>query len=481
MSHLDNKLLPEIARFESLLNEKQNSQPGLDGFFNQSGITVTRVPARLDIMGGIADYSGSNVCEGTLGCGIAMAIQPRKDRTIRIRTLQMGAQNLAAETGIPLDLFNSNGEYAAYGQIRSICRSNPLAAWSAYIVGSIFVLLKEHSMRLYNGLNIFLLSGVPMNSGISSSAAVEISTLYALQNYLKLDMPALRMAELGQLAENMVVGAPCGAMDQITVAAGRHGKLLHILCRPGSIAGEISIPRGAAFAGINSMVRHSVAGRAYGDVRTGAFMGKRIINAARASKGEKEIQYLTELGAAEFEKKYRGLLPETISGSGFLKKFRTHEDPATEIRHDRAYRVAGPTAHPVHENQRVLGFIQALKTAKDEKDFIKAGTYMFACHESYGKNCRLSVPETDYLVDCVKKRVRPGGLYGAKITGGGSGGTVAVFGSRKTIAKEIRAVADEYEKETGLKPDVFSGTSPGAEEFGALAYRKGKAGWKREI
>src|SRR5512136_1595640 len=108
------------------------------------------------------------------------------------------------------------------------------------------------------------------------------------------------LVQLGQLAENLVVGAACGIRDEITVTRGRQEKLTHILCRPGSIMGEIEIPPGTAFVGINSMVKHSVGGVQYGDVRVGAFMGKRIINHVRARNGKTPIPYLTELDVKSF-------------------------------------------------------------------------------------------------------------------------------------------------------------------------------------
>ncbi len=83
------------------------------------------------------------------------------------------------------------------------------------------------------GFNLLLLSAVPMNVGIGSSAAVEMGTLSCLNAYLGLNLDGARIARLGQMAENHVVGAPCGIMDQIAITNGRHGKLTHILCRPG--------------------------------------------------------------------------------------------------------------------------------------------------------------------------------------------------------------------------------------------------------
>ncbi len=85
----------EILEFEQLLRKPNSDPTGLASFFNGGEVWVTRVPARLDVMGGIADYSGANVCEAVLGRGVLMALQPRTDRTLRIRTMQAGLQSAA--------------------------------------------------------------------------------------------------------------------------------------------------------------------------------------------------------------------------------------------------------------------------------------------------------------------------------------------------------------------------------------------------
>ena len=398
--------LPEISEFEALLKRPNSDPKGLAGLFNSGEIVVTRVPARLDVMGGIADYSGANVCEGVLGRGMVIALQPRTDRTLRIRTMQAQQRSLPVETRIPLDYFQNGQGYVEYAEMQILARANPLAAWVAYVGGSIFTLLKEQNVDLPFGFNLLLLSGVPMNVGIGSSASVEIAVLACLQNYLRLNLSETRLAELGQRAENLVVGAPCGIMDQITVTSGRQGRLTHILCRPGSIVGEVEIPCGTAFVGINSMVKHSVGGAAYGDVRIGAFMGKRIINHLRAERGESPLQYLTELDADIFEREYFDALPQTLRGAEFLERYLTHEDAITKIQPDATYRVQGPTAHPVHENARVLKFISHLQraAAQNQDALSAAGECMCAAHESYRTNCLLSVPEVDFLVDAVRAR-----------------------------------------------------------------------------
>jgi L-arabinokinase len=245
--------------------------------------------------------------------------------------------------------------------------------------------------------------------------------------------------------------------------------------------GEVEIPRGTGFVGINSMVRHSVAGNAYGNVRIGAFMGKRIINEIRARTGRAPLNYLTEISSSEFQSEYEKEIPETILGSDFLAKYKTHDDPVTTIQPDATYRVVGPARHPVGENERVLKFMDALRAAKngDEKSLVLAGEQMYGAHASYRDNCKLSVPEVNFLVDAVQKRGAKAGLYGAKITGGGTGGTVAIFGKVEALKEHIPQIAVEFSRRVGMVPDIFEGTSPGAIEFGAKRYAFGPNGWKR--
>jgi len=440
-----------------------------------------RVPARLDVMGGIADYSGANVCEATLGLGILVAVQPQQDALVRIRTLPVSRQGLPVETRIPLAWLGSRTRRHGLDEVRRLFHGNPLAAWAAYAGGSLGVLLQEESVRLRGGFHILLLSAVPMNAGIASSAAVEIGTLCALDACLGLGVGAARIARLGQMAENRVVGAPCGIMDQIAIASGRQGQLLHILCRPGAVSGTVSVPPGTGFIGINSMVRHSVGGSPYSDTRIGAFMGKRIINALRAEGGRSALAYLTEISTHELRAEYLGTIPETMVGSEFLARYRTHDDPVTTIQPDATYRVAGPTRHPVEENERVLRFMDALRAAAagDEAELVTAGEMMYGAHESYRDNCRLSVPEVDFLVEAVRKRGPGSGLFGAKITGGGTGGTVAVFGRLDALKEHIPQIANDYSRLVGAMPDIFEGTSPGSGEFGARRYSFSAMGWRR--
>lgn len=472
---------PDLLAVERLLGGLPNVPGDGRGFLNGADLWVSRAPARLDVMGGIADYSGAQVCEKLLGCGTTAVLQPRDDHTIRIRSVALDEGALPVETRTSLDSLMEDGAWISYERLQSMVRINPLTRWAGYVLGSIHALLLEEQVNPAHGFNLLLFSSVPLNAGVASSASVEIATIHAAAGWMKLALAPERLAWIGQRAENMVAGAPCGIMDQLAIAGGRSGTLSHILCRPGTIEGHVKIHGESMFVGINTKVRHSVAANPYRNVRAGAFMGKAIINELRQFHNLAPVKHLTELTCEEFNSDYAPHLPRAMKGGEFLRAYGTHNDPVTRIDPETVYRIAGPTRHPVEEHDRVARFVRCLREFDDrgEAACIEAGRCMFDSHESYRVSAELSAPEADYLVDEVHRAGSESGLYGAKITGGGGGGTVAVFGRSDAIRDRLPLILNAYQSRTGLTPDLCGGTAPGAVEFGVRHYTPDGAGWRR--
>ena len=134
-------------------------------------------------------------------------------------------------------------------------------------------------------------------------------------------------------------------------------------------------------------------------------------------------------------------------------------DPAAE------YPVKQATRHPIYEHARVNAFASTLKDWRGLEQAPALGQLMFESHESYSA-CGLGSPGTDELVRLVK-HAGGDGLYGARITGGGSGGAVAILG-RRGATHAIEAIAKHYQKQTGYQLAIISGSSPGASAFGHL-------------
>ena len=101
------------------------------------------------------------------------------------------------------------------------------------------------------------------------------------------------------MVENLVVGAPCGIMDQMASALGRRGQLLSLLCRPAHVQPDVAIPQGVRFWGVDSGVRHSVGGSDYGSVRCATFMGRAILRWVQRERGESPLEHLAALSPSQ--------------------------------------------------------------------------------------------------------------------------------------------------------------------------------------
>jgi len=177
------------------------------------------------------------------------------------------------------------------------------------------------------------------------------------------------------------------------------------------------------------------------------------------------------------------MLPELCTGAEFLREFGGINDPITSVSPMVSYRVRAAAAHPIFEHQRATEYRQrmldlaALDAGRAElHDAHRLGELMFAAHESYSA-CGLGSTGTDRLVELVRELGPAHGLYGAKITGGGSGGTVAVLGQSQAQAG-IERVRQQYTRETGHEPYLFVGSSPGAAAFGALSATWEGSAWR---
>lgn len=456
--------LPDIANFI----EKIPSD-----FFNESGeFIVSRAPGRLDVMGGIADYSGSLVLQMTIDEAVYVALQ--KSNNLQVKIFSEG-QNLLFVMSI--SDFYANGKLIDYQTAYEFFKTNTNDDWAGYVAGVFLVLMREKGVVFENGANIYIASTIPQGKGVSSSAALEAAVMQAVTATFEIEISPREMAILCQKVENFVVGAPCGIMDQMSVICGKKDELMSMICQPAELKTPVKIPDEIAFWGIDSGIRHSVGGGDYGSVRTGAFIGYRIIAdlanlpvSGDVITDKRWNGFLCNISPKEFENSFKDKLPKEVNGAEFLQKYGGITDKVTTISPEKNYAVLNPTSHPIYENARVTEFGELLDKEMSDENLTKLGELMFAAHESYSA-CGLGSDGTDLLVDLVKKIGLENGLYGAKITGGGSGGTVAVLGL-KSATETINQVACEYQKQTGYNPYIFQNSSLGVAEFGFLKLTK---------
>ena len=446
---------PEIDAFCGTLRAQRLFEPG-------ASVAVSRAPGRLDVMGGIADYSGSLVLQRPIAEATFAAVQRIVRPALEIVSLGRPPCTIPLERlwprGVPISYDQARAMFAGEGA-RS--EGDRVPHWVSYVAGVFLVLAREWGTPLTSGARIVVSSQVPEGKGVSSSAAVETASMYAAAAAFGIPLAPRDVAILCQTSENRVAGAPCGVMDQMTCVFGERDALLALLCQPAELQPSVAIPDDIEFWGIDSGERHAVGGSDYGAVRAGAFMGLRIVT----EHAGVPVDYLANLAPSEFEREIVRCLPDEISGDEFLARYGGTADTVTTVERGRQYRVRAPTAHPVHERPRAERFRQLLRAGQDEERRVRLGELMSESHASYVA-CGLGSPGTERLVQLVRAAGPAAGLYGARITGGGSGGTVAVIG-RKDASAAIARVADAYERATGYRPQVFSGSSPGVVAFGA--------------
>jgi L-arabinokinase len=467
-------VLTDSRDFIGSLGDVIAALPGWEDSFNlRRNFLVTRAPGRLDLMGGIADYSGSLVLQWPIQSAVHVAIQRHSSGGLRIASLLEDSERPPRLFEISLDdLLEPD-----YATLRARFNEAPENHWAAYVAGAYSVLRHERNVSFTEGASILIKSAVPEGKGVSSSAALEVASMQALAAAYELKIAAPELALLCQKVENLVVGAPCGVMDQMTAACGEANRLLELLCQPAELKGTVPLPADLEIWGIDSGIRHSVGGADYRTVRTAAFMGYRIIaqiaglSSKKTGAGHLLIDdplwngYLANITPEDFEREYARRVPEQMSGSDFLDTYDGITDTATSVDPAVAYPVLAATRHPIYEQARVNRFATILKDWKAGDEPRKLGQLMYESHDSYS-SCGLASGGTDSLVALVKETSGED-LYGAKITGGGSGGTVAVLG-RRGASEAVASIAARYREQTGLTPAIVSGSSPGANAFGYL-------------
>jgi len=449
------------------------SDPSVAGFLTADRpVAMGRAPGRLDVMGGIADYSGSLVLEMPLACATFAMAQAQNAPRLDVLSLRQGRP---FRFGIDLGEITTGASSTPEALAERFAR-DASDRWAAYVVGSVYRCLTSNGVAPSHGLRLLITSDVPEGKGVSSSAALEVATMAAAAAAYGLDVDGATLAAACQWAENHIARAPCGIMDQMTSALGRHDRLLRLRCQPASVEGHVAVPGGYRFYGIDSGIRHAVSGSDYGTVRTAAFMGYRMIadlaGLPTTSDGIRvHVQddrwggYLANLTPNELARDFVDRLPNRMRGAEFLARYGGITDAVTRVNPGRWYPVRQATTHPVYENDRVTRFGDLLATGLEHLDAaVSMGALMFRSHASYSA-CGLGSDGTDRLVDLVAEMEAAQGLFGAKITGGGSGGTVAVFGT-EAARRAVHDIARQYEQETGIPAYVFDGSGPGAEEIG---------------
>lgn len=346
---------------------------------------IFRAPGRLNLIGEHTDYNDGFVLPAALSFATYVAASVRDDRRIRV-----ASRNFDRELEFDLD--------------------QPLQAaektWAKYVQG-VGLILEREGFAL-QGANLLIDSDVPVGAGLSSSAALEISTAYALATLSGHKLDGMKLARIGQTAEHEFAGVRSGIMDQFVSVFGREDHALFLDCRSMEWA---AIPTSSAqFLICNTKTKHELADGEYNKRRAeceaaAAFLG-------RTSLRDVSIEDLNE-----------------------------RSDGMPEVPRKRA-------RHIVTENERVLSSVSALERG----DLSAFGQLMNESHASMRDDFEISCAELDLMVELAHAS---GEVLGARMTGGGFGGCTINLMKAADHTEFIHQIAEKYASETGIVPEIY--------------------------
>lgn len=371
--------------------------------YGTSPSCLFRAPGRVNLIGEHTDYNDGFVMPAAIDFYCYAAIRSRSDRTLSVYSQQF-------QENIEFDLDRLAGP--------------PRKHWSDYVRG-VAAVLQEEGYPL-KGADLLIHGQVPIGSGLSSSAAIEVSTALALTSLGGITVPLSTLARLCQRAENAYTGARCGIMDQFVSCFGRQDQALLLDCRSLEMT-YLALPPKVRLVICNTMVRHELAAGEYNQRRASC---ERSVEAI--GKCLPRIGALRDLTIEDLEK-YRSLLSEI------------------DFRRSR---------HVITENARVIEAKEALQHA----DLTRFGQLMYQSHDSLNHDYDVSCRELNLMVDLARNVA---GVHGARMTGGGFGGCTINLVESEGVAEFQANVAREYEKLTGLSPQIFA--LSGAGGAGAMA------------
>ena len=360
---------------------------------------VFRAPGRVNLIGEHTDYNDGLVMPLALDRSTWVAAAPRADQRIILHSEHAGETATLAIEEHP----------------------SRTGTWRDYAAGVVAALV-SHGVPV-PGADVLVASDVPAGAGLSSSAAFEVGLAIALLDIAGTTIDATTLARLCQRAENEVVGAPCGIMDQYSACHAREGTALLLDCR--SVQHRmIPLPTDMRVVACNSMVRHSIASGEYNRRRQEC----RDAVAALAAR-HPAIASLRDVSPEDLEG-VRDLLDGVL--------FRR-------------------TRHIVTENMRVEEMGRAL--VEGRRDAV--GPLMAASHASMRNDYEISCPEIDTLVEIASAIP---GVYGTRLTGGGFGGCTVSLVQVDAAADVVQRLSSEYEGRTGIRPETYVSCAAGAAE-----------------
>jgi L-arabinokinase len=435
---------------------------------------VTWAPGRLDCIGGMASFSGALALQTTIEPGVHVAVGRRNDQQIHVQSIAWDHDGEPASHQWPLAYFyESDGQIVTADRLQAKLSE---CSWARHVAGICLALLESGDVPHFaGGITLLLHSDIPPERGLASSAAIQVASAWAIGALFEADLTPDQITRACQAADQQVVGSQVGLVDHHTCLLGEPDCLLQIRCQPDDVLGVFPLPKGVKMIGIDTGPRLPIYKKRYNDNRVASLMGHFLIEQMIKLNGQEESQdieggYLANIPPHEYVRQFRNELPVKLIGKDFIDHFGQPEELDITIKPGETYKVRSRTEHHIYENDRTHRFIERLSRARrtGERDaLVEAGELMYASHWSYSQRCGMGSIHSDLLVNEIRDRGPARGLYGAKITGGGCGGAIAVLIADTPQAREaLEEATASFSEKSGQQANILEGSAPGARNFG---------------
>jgi galactokinase len=466
------------------------------------GVVLRSAPGRLDVLGGLGAQAGGTVAQMTLPRRAAVAVQLRDQPELVIQSSAIGPP--VGEPVVKMALGRLYREGAEGGLIAAREVPGLLGepeAWALPIVALWYTLAQTTGRTAAEGGATFLIhSSVPMGAGQASSTAVVTAALLALveaegargrpaEGPLELALWVQRAESMARTGAGHVIDVLACLLAEEPAGAGGAGgeagpKLLRFSAQPHQLVGPVALPWDVRIMALDTGVRYNSAHETLEGLRLAGAMGLRIVETIYRELGQRHTPlhgYLANTSPLLYRQYFRPLLPKRLRGSDFVRVYGELPERAGPLDPAGMYRVRTAVDHLISEHVHAEQFLQAMEELADgegtalereaavlagerrEKILQRAGRLALASHHSYRLRLELSCREADWLVDRLMEAGPERGVYGARITGCGGGGTVmAVVGRSKAANDALLDVYEAYNKITGVGLDILEAGTAGS-------------------
>lgn len=436
---------------------------------------VARAPGRLDAMGGFAEYTGSLIVNMPVGVQVCVGVQRGTAPQLTIQNISAAGSDGPSPIKIAMKaLFDSDGNPVSPKAGLALVPDAAGAATKSGF-GAVVEMLRSGLVNEPDrGLNLVISSQLAGLSDVGAMAAVAAATVVGICEVQGDTPEQWDLVRLCQRVENEWLGAPVGIGDATCALLGEPRTLTQVRCDAHRIGGTVQLPDDLVMVGIDCGAVHDAGMDKFARVRTAAFMGRALIDRIIQHERTDHMDWqghLSRVSVTDYVERFRNRIPTNLKGRDYLERFGETGDPLTRIDAGITYKVRSRTEHHIYEHARVCQFVECLARAirnKDEHALGEAGALMYASHWSYGQRCGLGSVETDLLVHLIRRHGTKSDIFGAKISGRGCGGTVAVLMRPTDRARAaLDAASQAYQSQSGRTATLINGSEPGALVCGA--------------